>query len=75
MWQFHWNAGRKPVDPVYKEWIKNLPSQLDDETLIDKSFGYFTDSVGNWLMNLPSKPVEDLNQYFRDNFDVRSCDE
>lgn len=50
------------------EWILSLPDKLDQETLIDKNQGIFTDLWGNYLLSLPKTPVADLQEYFNNNF-------
>lgn len=52
------------------EWIRSLPNKLDEETLIDKNQGIFTDLWGNYLLSLPKIPVDNLREYFDRNFTI-----
>jgi len=49
-------------------WIETLPTQMNEETFIDKSRAEFTDDIGNYLLSLPSRPVTNLQEWFNSHF-------
>ena len=63
-------TAKKDTAADYQQWVDSLPSQFDKEIFIDKNQNAFVDGIGNYLLRLPSSPVDDLKAFFQNNFEI-----